>query len=377
MRKIVFLLPLLVSCSTLSWKPGPIGEKESPWRRGWTHIESDKEFFRMESGVNPVSYSGPVISGSQILFGSDRFGLTALAKASGKKLWSFPMDGVSALPLVTETSIFVGSDIGELYRIAKDSGRKEFQVSLGAPIQGTLLFVRDRLFVSTADEAVHALDPKTGKILWVYRRPAFSGTSIRGGGNLAYISGKIWVGFSDGALVGLNPESGGLENERIFRDNLKFVDVDARVLGWKDQILVANYDGKLRMLRKDLSTVWEFEGGGSRTPLLVGDTIYHASSNGIVYAIQASSGKEIWQFALRRGVPTGLAILEKNGKSFLAVAASEERAYLLDGGSGKLLDSVLLGRGSGSYSPLVSDVESQSFYLLSAYSRLYQIRLEL
>jgi outer membrane protein assembly factor BamB len=371
------LAVLLSACSTLSWKPGPVGEKGSAWRRGWTLVESDREFFRLESGVTPVSYSGPVISGAKIIFGSERFGLRAVAKQTGKVLWQLPLPSVSVVPLVTDTAVFVGTDLGDFYRVNAESGRVEFQVSLSAPVQGSMLLVLDRVYVASADEAVHALDPKTGKLLWTYRRPAFSGTSIRGGGNLAFIAGKIWTGFSDGALVGLNPESGSLENERVFRDNLKFVDVDARVLGWKDQLLVANYDGKLRMLRKDLTTVWEFDAGGARTPLLEGDVIYHASSSGVVYAIQASSGKEIWQQPLRRGVPTGLALMEKDNQQFLAVASSEERAYLFAADTGKVLDSILLGRGSGSYSPLVADRETQAFYLLSAYSRLYQIRLGL
>lgn len=368
---------LLSACSTLSWKPAPVGEKSSPWRRGWTLIESDRDFFRLESGVSPLSYSGPVISGAKIVFGSERFGLKAVSKQTGKVLWQLPLPSVSVVPLVTDSAVFVGSDMGDFYRVNAESGRIEYQVALSAPIQGSMLLVLDRIYVASADEAVYALDPKTGKVLWTYRRPAFSGTSIRGGGNLAFIAGKIWTGFSDGALVGLNPESGALENERIFRDNLKFVDVDARVLGWKDQLLVANYDGKLRMLRKDLTTVWEFEAGGARTPLIDGETIYHASSSGMVYAIQASSGKEIWQQPLRRGVPTGMALMEKENRQYLAVASSEERAYLFAAETGKVLDSLSLGRGSGSYSPLVADVETQSFYLLSAYSRLYQIRLGL
>jgi outer membrane protein assembly factor BamB len=375
--KFLIFLPLLVACSTLSWKPAPVGEKKAVWTRGWSFIEPEKEFLGLESGTTPISYSGPVVSGANLIVGSDRFGVMALAKSSGQALWRRDIaGGVSTLPLVSDKSIFVGSDFGNLYRLHSDSGKVAYEVSLGAPVQGSMLLVLDRLYVATADEAVHSVDPSTGKILWTYRRPAFSGTSVRGGGNLNFIAGKIWTGFSDGALAALNPQTGALENERIFRDNLKFVDVDAKVIGWKDNLLVINYDGKIRLLRKDLTTLWEFDAGGARTPLITeDDVIYFSSSNGVVYAIQAGTGKEIWQQPLRRGVPTGLAYLKKENGSFLAVASSEERAYLLNAESGKIVSDVLLGKGSGSYSPLVADQDTSSFYLLSAYSRVYQLRL--
>jgi outer membrane protein assembly factor BamB len=376
--RFVLLLPLLVSCSTLSWKPSPVGEKRAAWSRGWAYIESEKEFLGLESGVTPISYSGPVVSGEKLIVGSDRFGVMALSKSSGQSIWRQNISGgVSTLPLISDKSIFVGSDFGNLYRLHSESGKVSYEVSLGAPIHGSMILVLDRLFVATADEGVHSIDPSTGKILWTYRRPAFSGTSVRGGGNLNFIAGKIWTGFSDGALVALNPQTGALENERIFRDNLKFVDVDAKVVGWKDNLLVINYDGKLRLLRKDLTTLWEFDAGGARTPLVTeDDVIYISSSNGIIYAIQASSGKEIWQQPLRRGVPTGLALLKKEKGKYLAVASSEERAYLLNADSGKIVSDVLLGKGSGSYSPLVADPDTNSFYLLTSYSRIYQMRLE-
>ncbi|RYZ94321.1 MAG: hypothetical protein EOP11_26535, partial [Proteobacteria bacterium] len=278
-------------------------------------------------------------------------------------------------PFADTGRIFVGTLAGDLYQFNLETGQEAWKVPLSAAVHGTFLEAFDRLYVATVDEALHAVDPATGKILWTYRRPAFSGTSIRGGGNPAAIGGKIWMGFSDGALVSIDPQTGGQDSERIFRDNLKFTDLHARVLGWKEGLIVSTYDGKLRSLRKDGSLSWEFPAGSARNPLLADGVVYLPSSDGIVYAINADNGKELWRYSLKKGVPTSLSVVSRAGAKALLVTASEEKILLLNPSDGKLLDQSSLGRGSGSYSPVAVDDEGKTFYVLSAFSRIYQYHL--
>ena len=156
------------------------------------------------------------------------------------------------------------------------------------------------------------------------------------------------------------------------------MDLDAKVIGWKEGLLVATYDGKLRHIKRDGTLLWEFPSGGARAPLVAeGDVIYLPSSDGSVVALAGATGKEIWRHALRRGVPTSLALLKKEGKTLLLVSGSEERLQVLDAASGKLETESTFGRGSGSYAPIAVDNELGTFYVLSSYSRLYQFYLNL
>lgn len=374
---LALLALFLAACSSVSLNPGPVRETEPVLARGWSFVEPARDFTELEAGVVPVSYSGPLLAGNKVVFGSSRFGLTVLAKENGQVLWQKRMnEGIGALPFIHQNRVFAGALDGTLAAFDLDGGSEIWSVSLGGPVRGTMTFAQERLFVATADEALHAVDPGTGKILWSYRRPAHAGTSIRGGGNPSVIAGRVWAGFSDGTLVALNPEDGSVQWERQFRDNAKFVDIDARVVGWKEGMLVATYDGKLRYLRRDGAQLWEFPAGGSRAPILgEGDVIYFPSSDGNVYAIDGSSGKEIWRHTMRRGVPTGMALMAgKEGKTLLTVG-SDERVVALHPQSGALLSQLSFGRGSGSYSPIATDEETKSFYVLSSYSRVYQIRL--
>lgn len=374
--KYLFLV-FLAGCASL--KPGPAREKQPLLQRGWAYVEPERSFLGIDAGVTPVSYSGPVVVGEKIIFGSERFGVTAINKHNGRVLWRKPIgDGVAALPFVFDGKIAVGSEAGQLHLLDAEGGREIWSVSLGMPVHGSMTMAAGRLFVATADEALHALDPASGKVLWTYRRPSFSGTSIRGGGNPSLVGGRIWLGFSDGTLVSLNPDTGALESEKTFRDNIKFMDIDAKVIGWKDGLLVSTYDGKLRHLGKDGNLIWEFPAGGARAPIVTGaGTIFFPSSDGNVYAISGATGKELWRYSLRRGVPTGMSLLQRDGKPFLAVADSEEKLFVLNAADGKQLDQFSFGRGSGSYAPVVADEGTNHFYVLSSYSRVYQFRLNL
>jgi outer membrane protein assembly factor BamB len=370
---------LLAGCASFP-KPGPMRSPEPVLQRGWNYIEQEQELLDLESGQDPVSYSAPVIAGEKLVFGSDRFGVVALARKNGKQLWRRNLSGgVLAQPLVGDNKIvYAGTDTGFLYALGLEGGRELWKIDLGAPVHGTFLLAFQRLFVGTSDEALHALDPATGKVIWTYRRPAFGGTSVRGGGNPSAINGKIWMGFSDGTLLALNPETGAVETERNFRDNLKFADIDAKVIGWREGMLVATYDGRLRFLRKDGSLNWEFPAGGARAPLLSdGDVVYFPSSDGAVYALSGNTGKEIWSAPLRRGVPTGMALITRGTRKMLVLTVSEEKVLVLDALTGKLLGNSSLGRGSGSYGSIAADPESGSFYVISHSSRVHEYKLSM
>lgn len=376
-RYLPLALLFLAACS--SWKPKADRQIEPKLQRGWSYIEPGKESLSMDAGVAPVSYSGPVIAGEKLLVGSDRFGLMALSKKNGQVLWQKQIpDGVSVLPFVVESKVFVGTELGNVLQLGLENGANGWVANLGAPVHGSMTFSFDRLYVATADEAVHCLDPSTGKVLWSYRRPSFSGTSIRGGGNPSVVAGKIWIGFSDGALVSLDPQSGAMESERVFRDNLKFMDLDAKVIGWKEGLLVSTYDGRLRHLKRDGTLLWEFPAGSARAPLVTeGDKIFLPSSDGILYALAGNTGKEIWRYAFRRGVPTGISLIKRGAKSYLLVAGSEEKVFVIDAENGAVVAESSFGRGSGSYAPLAVDAASGSFFVLSSYSRVYQFFLNL
>ena len=69
--------------------------------------------------------------------------------------------------------------------------------------------------------------------------------------------------------------------------------------------------------------------------------------------------------------------MNHEGRKVLAVAASEEKVFLVDAASGKLLGQASLGRGSGTYGSIAVDPSQSAFYVLSLRSRVHEFRIKL
>lgn len=364
---------------------GKLGKNSGPepevLRRGWNFVEEESELLSQETGSPDINFTSGIISGGRFYYGSTRFGLMAMNKETGRVYWrkNFP-GGVASNLVIFDKRIYVGSQDGFFHALSVDTGEEIWKSNLNFPALGTPAIAQGRILVGSIDRAVHALDLTTGKELWAFRRGSTGTTTIKGGGNPAYIAGKFWVGFSDGTLVALDPNDGAASVEKQFQDNPKFSDIAATPVPWKRGILVSTYDGRIRYINPDGSLVWTFPAGGAHSPVatpLFGGAVFVAASDGHVYAIQDGTAKELWKFGLKRGIPTGIALVSQGEKHTLVVASSDNFVYALDAANGKLLAQDSLGSSSGSYADLVSEsTKSDKLYLVSHYGRVFQYNIK-
>jgi outer membrane protein assembly factor BamB len=374
-----FCFLVLSSCASI--RPGPIREVTPVLKRGWTYSENSRESkTTLEAGVTPVDFSSPVENGDHIVLATARIGLVVIHKDNGQVIWKRLAlnETFSGKPLIAKNLIIIGSEEGYMHAFRLDNGQQVWKVPVPAPARGESVIIGDTVVFSCADESVHANDVMTGKELWTHRRPSYAGTSIFGGGNPAIIGGQIWIGFSDGTLTALDANDGSVKLEKNFRDNIKFNDIDARPLSWKENVIVATYDGKLRMLKRDGTTIWEFQAGGARSPVIAtldgASILLLSSSEGSIFAINIENGQEIWHYNLKRGIPTGLTFID-GPKPIVVSASSNEFIFALDMRTGKEMSRISLGQGSGSYSTPVADAKRRSVFILSQFSRLYQLQI--
>jgi outer membrane protein assembly factor BamB len=366
------------SCAQL--KPAASEPKKPILERGWSFIESEAELINQDAGAPEINFTSAALDGGRLIYGSARFGLMVLEQKSGRLIWRKQIPGgVGSNVLVRDKKIFVGGEDGLFRAFSSESGQELWTSNLKFPASGTPALAQGKLLVGTIDHAVHALDPSTGKVLWTFRRGATSGTTIRGGGSAAFINGKFWVGFADGTLVALDPNDGAAAIEKQYQDNPKFTDIDGSPVSWKRGVLVASYDGRLRFLNTDGSLQWVFPAGGARSPVasnLFGGTIFFGSSDGYVYAIQDGSAKELWKFPVKKGVPTGIALLSPKKNPVLVVASSDNFIYSLDPKTGKELERESLGSSSGSYGEILVEDNGagDQIYIVSHTGRIHEFR---
>lgn len=161
---------------------------------------------------------------------ANRGGWLRLLTHTGREIWSVETGlGATAAPLLGDEAIYVGMADGTLRAFDRFAGDELWSTFLGAQVLAAPLLVDGRLFVGTDHDAVHALDPATGETHWVYRRDTRQPLSIRGGTGVGVGGGRLYAGFSDGAIVALSPEEGAiLWQAALAAGSLeKFPDADA------------------------------------------------------------------------------------------------------------------------------------------------------
>ncbi len=224
----------------------------------------------------------PTVAGDRVYAPVESGRLAALSAARGDLLWEVPLPGrLLSAASVGGGAVYVGDSTGEIIAASTDDGRVLWRRSLGAAIRTRPAIDAGaaRLWVATADGAVHGLRAGDGSTLWTARIDGLPAEGLsRGAGVLA-------VGSSDRALYAFDPDSGDLR--------------------------------------------WRFETGGlcRAAPTSTATTLYLGSGGSELLAVDGSSGEARWRYALDGPVLTSVAVSTR----LLAVTTETGTLYLFRG----------------------------------------------
>ncbi len=375
---VVFFL-MFAGCSSRNIYPNvhpapdglPHGQKEII-RRQWSYAVDP---ISSSQGEGLMEYISPVLDDKILLFGSSRFGLTALYPNLGKERWRIKTSNGVVSPInVTDHTAYYTNGEGNLVSLALETGKPNWTYALRNPVTSRPTVDGKNLFLVTSDDALISIESQTGKWQWHYRRKNAAGPTIHGAAAPVVVGDAVWAGFSDGALVALTRKEGKVMWEKQLNNNKRFADLNADLVLSGDHVLVSAYDNSLYSIdAKTGVTLWSQENLGGSRAVVVGDGIvYSASSVGYVYAIEEKSGKVLWKFELDQPVASGLTLLEHH----LAVASSAQYFYLLDKSSGKLVDRLDIGFGSGFAGPFAYDASQHELYGVSRGGNLHALKYQ-
>ena len=231
----------------------------------------------------------------------------ALDSKSGQVEWRVSIDGNAALcsPVVLEGVLYVGTSTHKLYALNAMDGKalwsqdlepdaKYAAVVTGVAGEGAALFVSLQKWRtqngSESSAVLYKLDSRSGKQIW----------------RMEEYSANEGHGFSSAPMI-----TEGLVLESDFASNSIFA-----------------FDSDTG------SEKWRFEGergfaGFSESPHVDGTTVYAASPDTFVYAINLSNGKLIWR-AKMPGSNLALGVCEDH------LVVSYQRLALLDKNGGKV-----------------------------------------
>jgi outer membrane protein assembly factor BamB len=184
---------------------------------------------------------------------------------------------------------FSGSGFGgALYALSQESGSIVWSFPVHSGDASSPSLAPEALFVSSACEQASAVDPRNGCQLWSHFGPCLGG----GGGTAVLVGERLWVRGPEFAEKMTN----ALLDRRTGTQLRSF---DATRLPAFDSAAGYFVVGSA-LSRRDLATDapgWAFmagDGGDLLDPLVVPGDVYVATSEGMLYAVDSSSGTAVW-----------------------------------------------------------------------------------
>lgn len=285
----------------------------------------------------PFEAAGPAVDpDTERVFVTTRDGyVRCLSPADGSVEWQYKTFGrFVANPVVSQGILYVPGGDGFLYAFRALSGEKLWEYKANEELVTTPTVMDDRILVASQSETLFAVNKETGAWLWQYRRDAPQGFSVRGASRPVVGDGLIYMGFADGYVTAIDPETGvpSWEKRVTTSGGQQFLDVDSTPVFVGSHLIVASYkDGLSSYDAKSGDLEWTSAHPGITALLAKGDVVF-ATGDGALTAFEASHGKPIWSVDLSdhtnkgKGENAGKALMAARG--FLIVPTSTALAFV-------------------------------------------------
>jgi len=314
-------------------------------------------------GLQPIGWSGGVVSGDTLFVGSKEGRLVAVNIVDESRQWSEPLKtsgsaggfGFGCVAAPAGVAIYGTPAVsGDLVYIGGYNGKiSAFNSSLLVtrwvyprednlePIVSGLVIALDKVYFGGSDGKVYALDATTGDWQWEFETGNKIWSTPAIDGNVLYIGSfdkKLYaLNAGDGTKLWEFETEGAIASTPMVHNNTVYI-------GSFDKYLYAvdAADGSLR---------WKFTGENWfwAKPVVYNNTVYAGSLDGKVYALDAESGGKVAEF--NPGSPVSSSPVLVN--SSIIFASQEGVIYAVDTGSNELRR--LADIGEKVYGPLFAN----------------------
>ena len=317
----------------------------------WGHNMGDKKaaVLRLGQGVS--------IADNRVYAAAHKGEVVAIDLNNGRVLWhvktGVPLSGGTAS---SPELVVVGASDGQLLALDPGNGHSRWKVRLNGEVLAPAAISARLVAVRTVDGKLHALSAEDGHELWVTEQQV-PRLSLRGTASPVISGDLVLCGFDNGKVVAVSATDGSVQWEatvtpphgRTELERLDDIDSPVRVSG--RDVYAVGFQGKVAMLALDTGQVWwSHEDSSYRGLSLDEDTLYLADSDGIVAALKARTGAEVWRqnILLHRGL-SPIAVMDDT------VVVGDFQGYLhwLDKASGAPAARIATGGARISTQPLV------------------------
>nr|WP_153922348.1 outer membrane protein assembly factor BamB [Pseudomonas sp. JG-B] len=259
---VLALAVLAVGCSSNSKKELPPAElpditEEVTLDKGWSRSIGDGQ-------GETYNLLVPAVDGDTI-YASDVNGeVMALNRFNGDVIWKQDLElPVSGAVGVGYGLVMVGTLKGEVVALDATNGEEKWRARVNGEVLAPAANNGDVVVVQTQNDTLFGFDAATGNQLWIYENtPAV--LTLRGTGAPIVTNNLAVAGLSTGKVLAL--------------------DIKRGIPVWEQRVAVPQG-------RSELDRVVDIDGG----LLLSGGTIYMATYQGRVAALDLESGRVLWQ----------------------------------------------------------------------------------
>ncbi len=303
-------------------------------------------------------YASPAVSDGTVFIPSYDGNLYAIDEYSGQLKWTYTTAApIYASPAVSNGIVYVASRDGQVYAINEQTGVRVWRTSNvynspSNPITSSLLVANGRVFFgswcygSLCNPAGHfeALDASTGTVLWI------NATSAAVISSPSADNGWVFFGEDDGTVLAVDETNG----HRIWATSAGATVRNAPAVAY-GRVYVGTSRGFIALSEYTGTTAWSFNTNNQNaTSAAVNNGIvYFGTGRGNLYAVNATTGAQIWGPTLSAGAVTSSPALAL-GSKLLLVGSNDHYVYAFSMTNGSRLWRYPTG-GPVSSSPAVAD----------------------
>jgi outer membrane protein assembly factor BamB len=334
--------------------------------------------------------SAPVVAVNKVFTIDTTATVRAFDAANGRQLWATAVgvesNNRSSLfgggVAVSGGRVYATNGLGYAAALDAGNGGVIWSKKIGGPLRGAPSVDGETIYVMSQDNQIYSLNAADGSQRW--SNPAALETAgVFGTGAPAVAQSTVVAGFSSGELNAYRAENGrlvwqdALSRTSISTSVATLSDIDASPVIDNGQVFAVGQGG--RMVALDLISgqrIWELNIAGISTPWVAGDWVYVVTDDAKLVSIARNPGKVRWINQL----PAYLNQTKKAGPiSYVGPILAGDR--LIVAGSNGVLVNVDPSNGSfqsqtnvGAPVQLSPVVANSTLYLLDNRGRLHAFR---
>lgn len=263
-------------------------------------------------------YSTPAIKCNYVVFGSSDSSIYCLNSENGNQIWEYKTDAaVLGSPIIEDDVVYIGGSDKTFRALELDTGKLVWEFNgLNGFVETKPIFYENSIMFGAWDEHFYCLDSDKGNLIWKWKGD-YSGTFYSPAACWPVASdGIVFFAAPDRKLTALDIETGNQfwqtgkyevretvgiseDGEKLFirtiNDSIISLKVSDKL---KDPLWIENYG-----FGYDISSAQIVEKD---------ETIFYPTKNGMIYSIESSTGKIIWQFKISNGFVNTITPISNN-----------------------------------------------------------------